>query len=655
MQRKLKVNKYRKIIIIILALLVTLSFSLKLDIIENEDIKEIKDNTSYFTKLLLKFDYSLDKDIFKSLLLFFLTALLLNKTIIIENSKQGKKVWKVLLSLLFSFFMVFGYSYYKINSWDMIFKNTFQLFKASIIFIGYYILFRAIINYIFDILIPKIQNTEVKESTNKIYNFIFVKHSFIMPLIIILICWLPYIIAYYPGNVWEDPAYQLAQFYGLDIEENSTANSNILIDENVKITNHHPVLHTILMGLATKLGLAIGNTNIGIFIYTTFQISLLIISFSCIINYTKKLKIPNWLKVMALLIFAFLPIIPIMGMQLMKDAIFTALIIIYIMVIYNFIKSNTKIKISTIIGIIILSILICLFRNNGIYVIIMSLPFVAIVNKENRKSIIFSTIIIIMVYKIITSILFPALKITDTGIREALSIPFQQTARYVKEHGNEVTEEEKKVIDNVLDYDTLTERYNPILSDPVKRDYNKAATNQELMEYFKIWFNQLVKHPGTYIQATMNNVYGYFYPQTNFRQFLTNYMIDSYNYINRIEGFNYDYIQDFREIREAINALALIMQRIPVLSWLMNIAFNVWIILGILTYLLYSKKCKYIIYLMPFLTIILICIASPVNAGYRYSMPFIFGMPLIVAIFIDIVKNEKNEMLLEKGNDSNEK
>ena len=116
MQRKLKVNKYRKIIIIILALLVTLSFSLKLDIIENEDIKEIKDNTSYFTKLLLKFDYSLDKDIFKSLLLFFLTALLLNKTIIIENSKQGKKVWKVLLSLLFSFFMVFGYSYYKINS-----------------------------------------------------------------------------------------------------------------------------------------------------------------------------------------------------------------------------------------------------------------------------------------------------------------------------------------------------------------------------------------------------------------------------------------------------------------------------------------------------------------------------------------------------------
>ena len=642
MQRKLKVNKYRKIIIIILALLVTLSFSLKLDIIENEDIKEIKDNTSYFTKLLLKFDYSLDKDIFKSLLLFFLTALLLNKTIIIENSKQGKKVWKVLLSLLFSFFMVFGYSYYKINSWDMIFKNTFQLFKASIIFIGYYILFRAIINYIFDILILKVQETEIKESSNKIYNFIFVKHSFIIPLIIILVCWLPYLIIYYPGNLFEDPGNQLKQFFGVDLPEWAAGNSVNLIDENVKITNHHPVLHTVILGLCAKLGMILGNTNVGIFIYTLLQFCLMACTFSYVINYMKMLNIPNWIRTVSLMIFALLPVILIMAIRISKDEIFLCLVILYVIKIYDFIKNTNKkkLKLKNWIWIIILSLLICLFRNNGIFIIILSLPFIAIIDKLNRKLFISSTIIVIIIYEVIMSILLPILKIPQTGIRESLSVPFQQTARYVKEHGDEVTEEEKEVIDNILDYDTLADRYDPLLSDPVKRDYNKDATGEELIEYLKVWFAQFLKHPTTYIQATMNNVYGYFYPESNIKHYFS-YAVDSYEGVNQIENFNYNYLQEFRSERYACQVISRIIQKLPGISWIMNIALNVWIIMTIFVYLCYKKKYRYIIYLMPFISVILMCILSPVNAAYRYAITFIFAMPITVAIFIDITKREK--------------
>ena len=38
-----------------------------------------------------------------------------------------------------------------------------------------------------------------------------------------------------------------------------------------------------------------------------------------------------------------------------------------------------------------------------------------------------------------------------------LSIPFQQTARYVTKYSDEVTEEEKDAINNVLQYDNLKE------------------------------------------------------------------------------------------------------------------------------------------------------------------------------------------------------
>ena len=650
MLEKLKTENNRKIIIVLLALFVTIAFSLKLDIVNNSDISEITSKTNYFVKLLFKFDYSIDKDIFKSFLLFALLIMFFKKAFFRDDiEKQGKKVFKVILALLFSFFMVFGYSYYKINSWDMIFENTFQLFKATIVFIGYYILFRAIINYLFDILFPKISTSKLKETTNKVYNFIFIKHSFIMPLVIILICWLPYLIAYYPGILGADQSNQVKQFLGYDIPEWSASNSNKLIDENVKITNHHPVLHTIGIGLCAKLGLAIGNVNFGIFIFTLMQYILLGIALANIINFMKKLKVPYWIKVFSLLLFALSPTIAVCSVQVNKDVIFASLMILYVIRLYELIKSsnNKKLTIKNCIGIIILSLLVCLFRNNGIYAIVLSLPFVAIIDKLNRKQILISSITVLIIYQLIISVILPLFKIPNSGIREMLSVPFQQTARYVKEHGEEVTEEEKQIIDKILDYDTLAERYDPLLSDPVKRDYNKDATTEDLINYFKVWFAQFLKHPTTYIQATMNNVYGYFYPETNLRQY-NYYMVNSIEDINEIENFDYGYIDELQGERHFIKGIASIITKFPGISWTMNIAFNVWLIMIIFVYLIYSKKNRYIIYLLPFISIILVCILSPVNAAYRYSISFIFGMPLTVAIFIDILKQKQEDKNVEE-------
>ena len=61
----------------------------------------------------------------------------------------------------------------------------------------------------------------------------------------------------------------------------------------------------------------------------------------------------------------------------------------------------------------------------------------------------------------------------------------------------------------------------------------------------------------------------------------------------------------------------------------------------IFVYLIYSKRFKYIIYLLPAVSIILVCLLSPVNAAYRYSISFIFANTLTIAIFIDILKQTK--------------
>ncbi|MGL4292628.1 MAG: DUF6020 family protein [Bacteroidales bacterium] len=42
-------------------------------------------------------------------------------------------------------------------------------------------------------------------------------------------------------------------------------------------------------------------------------------------------------------------------------------------------------------------------------------------------------------------------------------------------------------------------------------------TNDEYLDYFKVWGDMLLKHPLTYIEAAMRNCYGFFIHRRDFR------------------------------------------------------------------------------------------------------------------------------------------
>ena len=90
-----------------------------------------------------------------------------------------------------------------------------------------------------------------------------------------------------------------------------------------------------------------------------------------------------------------------------------------------------------------------------------------------------------------------------------LSIPFQQTARYVHDLEYDVTPEEQAAINAILPYEELGELYNPELSDPVK-DRMKSVTGDEFKRYLNAWLVMGLRHPGVFIQATLKNTYTYF-------------------------------------------------------------------------------------------------------------------------------------------------
>lgn len=278
-----------------------------------------------------------------------------------------------------------------------------------------------------------------------------------------------------------------------------------------------------------------------------------------------------------------------------------------------------------------------LMRNNGIYLIIMSFPFLLFISKENIWKYLLILIIPIIIYKGYNDILLPHLRISQGSVREMLSIPFQQTARYVKENSQNLDKDEIKAIDKVLDISTLASRYKPEIADPVKNEYNKFTTDEELKNYFKVWFKGFTKRPDIYVEATLNNIYGYLTPNT------TNWYV-YYKYDKRLteeDIFNYHY-NNLSLSRKILSKFAVAFPYIPCLGLIVNIGFNVWIYMFMFISLLKEKKYKHLIIITPMISLFLVCLASPVNTYFRYAMPYIFALPIMFSIYLNIIK-ERSE------------
>ena len=537
--------------------------------------------------------------------------------------KKRKNVIVMLLSTLLSIFLIVGNSFKKKGSFEFI---TNHLIIHTVTFLILIFIFYKVISFLF----KKLDNIKWKESQefNKIIK-IFNKHPFLFCFIIILICWLPYIISFYPVILSPDPSYQIMQFFHID---NKYSTYSILLDPSVIITNHHPVIHTLLLGSMVKIGTLLGSVNIGLFLYSIIQILILSSTLSYTIVFLKNIKIPKKYLLLCLIIYALTPVFPFYSMSAVKDVIFGSLIILYIISIYQFMNKK-EITFKDMLKELLLMILIILFRNNGFHVILLSFPFLLFY--KNKKQILMIFLLMLTFNITYNKVILPYFKITPSSIREVLSIPFQQTARYVNEYDSELSEKDKKIIDQILEYDTLATRYNPELADPVKNKFNRYYKSEDLKEYFKVWKKGLFKHPITYIEATVHNTYGYFYP------FKTNWYF-YHKYDTRIvkKGFDYHY-NSLSSERNFLTIIATIFPYIPVIGFLVNIGFNSWILLFMACYLIYQKKYKSLVVLLPSFVLLLVCVASPANTYFRYALPNIFAMPLLFGIFLKDCETKK--------------
>lgn len=585
--------------------------------------RDIQEGTD---RLELLFDSLADLDI-TDLILYFCFYKLLRKAAgwyKKDFSSRGDRLCCWIPAGLFSCFMLLGYSYYSSNSWDLVFCNTLQIAKSGIAFIGYFLLFWSCVVCLFHYMDQK--NITARKIPGRYFDLL-AKRPFGTAFFTLFIVYIPYMIYSFPGIVSSDTRVQLREAY------------TALSGSGSHLRNHHPVLHTLLLRFGTWLGEQLfSSANIGLYLLSLAQSLLLFAAVAWLIRLLVEKGLSDKIVCLTMLYYVVSPRIRNYVFLLVKDAWFASFLLIYMVQLCRLLTdsfTSPKDK-KKHLGILLISMLgLFFFRQDGVYLLILSCLAVLLACRENRKlmgGLLAGTAAFSFLYG---QVLLPTCQVTPTNPREMFSIPFQQTARYVRDAGEDVTEEERAAIAAILDYDNLAELYNPNLSDPVKATFNKKAAPGALSDYFRAWFQMLWKHPDIYVQATMNNLYGYFYPG--------GYTTKVYSYENSAErmkklnddlaefGTDFGYPEKLRSLQDDLELFREMLFQLPVLSALNLSAFYIWILLLWTFYCVRRNWKKVLLTTWPLLIVLLICMAGPTYGWYfRYMYSIAICLPAAI-------------------------
>lgn len=509
-----------------------------------------------------------------------------------------------LLALFFALCMVLGKSYLQSDSWDSCFGdwNKISGFFAAVFL--WMIVFCVMLRWAGKTM----KSLEMLKQNPKSLTMRFLgKHTMIKILCIILVCWTPFIILCYPGGYCVDVCYQIAQVLG-----------------EASYSTQQPLAHTLLVGGFVKYGeMLTGSYNKGLYLYILFQAVVLAFAFAYSLNVLYKKGVSEKLLLMGIGIYGFVPMFSNFATMAIKDTLFNACVVLYVVGLMQLddIYSNWRKKLFFI----ICTIGVMLFRNNGIYIVCFSgiVMLVSLWKKETfrRKLILGGHVLVVplIIYFAVSSGIATMTNAQNVGSREMLSVFFQQTARYAKEYGDEITVSERADIEAILgECEKIAEIYDPNISDPVKSRFNVSATNEELVNYFRTWVVQFMKHPDSYVQSFFNGVYGWFYPGA----------VNSIRYTAESPLFWRP--GAMQKVESTLNSYYAAWDRIPVLGLLENAAFYTWVLLFLCSYVWKVKKRREIYLLAPGVISLFICMASPAFYMHiRYAFPIMFPMPIL--------------------------
>lgn len=539
--------------------------------------------------------------------------------------------------------MVVGQSFAETGGFGQITGGLDRIAISGAKFALYAIIFSLVLNALFLYLDARQDLPHTFNESKTRVSVFFARHPFGCSAVALLIAWGLYLVVFAPGTLTWDGARSLNQF-----------------TTDAYLENHHPVLMNLLYAALMSIGRSMGSDNLGLFLITGLQTLMMALSLAAIFSCMSRLRAPRPFMIICLVYFMLFPAWGVLAQEVLKDTLFCAVFGFFCLRIgLVIIEGPHRISRRGWVLLFAAALLVALTRNNGIYIAtptLIALLALCLLSKRDlrahsrvKKPSAWAGAVLggtLAVYFALTAAIYPAAGIDMRNEKEMLSIPFQQTARYLAQYPDDVTASEHDAIDAILPADELADLYNPDLADPIKEEYKlhnakiegsyEYADNHPsaLKEYLSVWLSMGLRHPGTYIAATIANTYAYFYPLqlvdcNNERPILLiGHVGEPIN-----ETYDVSYLMPESVVRAGAEALETSTQ-LPILNILYSPAPYIWLFLVAAVCLIRSKRWDGLILCIPSAMLLLTVLAGPLNGHLRYMMPLMFVLPLIWAFVL---------------------
>ncbi len=530
----------------------------------------------------------------------------------------------VIFSLVMSLITVINYNGYE----DHFFLSGFIFVKDSLLFLSFILLFYISLKILRMISASSIWEKPVREQR---------KHSVIVGALIMWVLWLPYLLILAPGLMNYDTINQVNDVFDgvspvpfgfVEGQETVTAFLNA----------HHPVAISLLFAAFIKLGIILGSAGKGLFIYCLFQSFVAAVVISGILYYfeeksrSKKSLYTIW---GVRLFFMFMPFIPYYMICMLKNTVHSLVFVVFVFCYYLYLDADELDTKRFIISFFILSVLMCITQNTGVYAVLFTCLIHVIFNKKNRKIYLADICLCIVLWFIIVpKVIYPAAQIYPGGKQEMLGTCFQQTARLIRDKEEELTAEDKEIINRVLDYDRIKEEYDTSTTDPVKATYKLNSSSEDLKAYLVFWLKKGIRHPVIYLRAVLPICGNFFAPVSS---------VQIFDSIPGSEGV-------FNEVRQTnasklwmgLNSWYYVLRDLPGISLFFQVVlYAFWIPVYLFYFYVITRKQRSdtVWIFTPLFIYILMLVVSPMDYT-RYALPLLFGSPIALCIFL--LTDDKN-------------
>lgn len=590
----------------------------------------------------------------------------------------GASAWVV--AVLFAAAMLFGRSFDEAGSAAYIVGGITPAIRSCWYFIGWLLPARALVELAFEGLdrlrvhgaCPSGDRARsVSPSCGRLRRAArlvlgaFDRHPFAAPALVLALCWLPVLIGYAPALFMWDTNTQILQWFGLP---NHISSSVDLLDSSVLLTQHHPPLHTALVGLCVQAGISLaGSENLGIFIYAVLQWVVDILAISWAFRIAQIVGAPRAPRFVALGFIALVPAYSNYSVLVTKDVLFaSALLLFAIELVYlvfcaasfdgriAFSRRHAVLLVAGALGTALLrSGMVVAVAGGALAATLLLWRMQRRLAREGLRPVsarsllripLIALALVIAVNLLLARVVYPALAITPSSRREALSIPMQQVARFMRDRPDAVQPEDLRAIDRVLDAPSLVRLYDPSKSDPVKATYKEQTSSDDLSAFWQTWARLFARDPGCFISATAANYYGYFYPAHAMSWSYTSYF-SSLVMANAETNLIYSDIASYFSFHQldhplvrALDGLCsgyrLLFQRLPFLTLTMQAALYDWALVLLTAYAVRRRRSHAAVFLVPAWIVLLIALVGPCNATtyFRYAYPVALLVPFLALI-----------------------